>query len=744
MLGLNFLRCLGRALVNKGVKGLIQEVPFGNLIYEVAADVLRQMRGEGESGNLRSEIEAVAAQDPTQAKAVAIAITQEVAADQPPEVRSALEGYLAQVSASVRRSLMRPEDPSGKSVPASMSLDRVEELLPILPMHVSKFRKGDRPECLRGEWELVDLLGVGGFGEVWKARHVDFDGTVAAVKFCLDATAQNNLLQHEAAVLNAVMKHGRHPGIVPLLDASLRSNPAWLRYEFIEGGELTSLFTELKRLSATERVIWAVRIMTSISKTVGHFHRLTPPIVHRDLKPSNILMERTSGEQHRCRIADFGIGNVAAQRSLEQMTVGTPSLSMALTMRGAHTPLYASPQQKRGRSPDVRDDVYALGVIFHQMLVADPTAERPGGRWKQRLAAQGVSMALLDVVEICFDDEADERPKDAGEVATMIEKANESKSTPTPPKPDFSDVQSDFVDYERSVVAGTHTAWLEDHAPIRLTRWREAADQGFGVAQFFVGKSYHAGKGIGENYGEALKWYRKAADQGVAIAQNNLGTMYKNGEGVTRDMTQAVAWFRQGADGGNMHAQYNLAQAYENGDGVRQDKAACAKWYRKSGEQGYLYAQRSLAWMLENGDGIPQDDPQAIVWFRKSAAQNDAYSQYNLGWMIQNARGTTRNDVEALGWYQKAADQNYADGLFAAGWMIQQGLGCKQDDVKAVELYRKAADQGHAGAQCNIGWSYEMGRGVKVDMKESLRWYRMSAAQGFKESIAALARLEKK
>src|SRR6185369_4360849 len=100
----------------------------------------------------------------------------------------------------------RPSDPTGTTVPHALSIRSGEDLLPLLPTKMPRFKAGDRP--LAGvQWELEELLGIGGFGEVWRARHPQSPSLASALKFCLDKRA-TRLLRHEAKTLNRVRAHG--------------------------------------------------------------------------------------------------------------------------------------------------------------------------------------------------------------------------------------------------------------------------------------------------------------------------------------------------------------------------------------------------------------------------------------------------------------------------------------------------------------------------------------------------------
>jgi formylglycine-generating enzyme required for sulfatase activity/tetratricopeptide (TPR) repeat protein len=138
------------------------------------------------------------------------------------------------------------------------------------------------------------------------------------------------------------------------------------------------------------------------------------------------------------RIADFGISGLAAGQAIGEATRGTTSRGVALATaaRGAYTPHYASPQQVLGDDPDPRDDVFALGVIWYQMLTGDLGKGRPGGRsWRRQLAERGMSAEVLDLLESAVDDEPGERPADAARLVEGLAMLLKPKSPPAAETP---------------------------------------------------------------------------------------------------------------------------------------------------------------------------------------------------------------------------------------------------------------------------------------------------------------------
>ena len=113
-------------------------------------------------------------------------------------------------------------------------------------------------------------------------------------------------------------------------------------------------------------------------------------------------------------------------------------------------------------------------------------------------------------------------------------------------------------------------------------------------AQYDLGLCYEYGRGVTQDYYEAVKWFRKAAEQGDAYAQRNLGGCYYDGQGVTQDYYEAVKWYRKAAEQGNANAMSWMGYFFENGEGVTKNLHEAIRWYKLGTEKGEDFSKKAL------------------------------------------------------------------------------------------------------------------------------------------------------
>ncbi|MBM3651129.1 MAG: hypothetical protein FJX11_25425, partial [Alphaproteobacteria bacterium] len=400
--------------VGNFASGLVGVPIAGNILV----DAWDYWQKETDDRQRKAELEKYARARMDEAVAEALAVVQQEAPQQPADKRAAIVQYLSQVPASIRRSLRRPADHTGTTVPPGLALRSAHDLLPFLPPKLPRFKAGDQP-LSNSDLELVELLGQGGFGEVWKARHLDRPKLPpVALKFCLDADAARSL-ERERDLLDHVASAGKHNGIVQLLYTHLRASPPCLEYEYVEGGDLAGVLAELHANGMPSAELVA-KVILNLAKIVAFAHGQSPAIIHRDLKPANILVRRRDGKL-AFKITDFGIGGLSAKEALHKLNTGQtkPSERQLDTILGAYTPLYASPEQMRGELPEPRDDVHALGIIWFQLQTGLLALMSLPSDWRDDLLAANMPGALLELLASCIGRQA-RRPTDAGDLAKRL------------------------------------------------------------------------------------------------------------------------------------------------------------------------------------------------------------------------------------------------------------------------------------------------------------------------------------
>jgi len=202
-----------------------------------------------------------------------------------------------------------------------------------------------------GDYELLEEIGRGGQGVVYRARQKSLNRTVALKVIGLGQWAtQAHLKRFRREAESAANLD--HPCIVPIYEVSEREGSCYFSMKFIDGGQLDEV---TKRTPISTRN--AAELIAKLARTVHYAHE--HGILHRDIKPGNILVD-TKGEPH---LTDFGLARLLETKS-----------TVTHTMDVLGTPSYMAPEQASGRNEQLTSatDVYGLGAVFYQLLTGHP------------------------------------------------------------------------------------------------------------------------------------------------------------------------------------------------------------------------------------------------------------------------------------------------------------------------------------------------------------------------------------
>lgn len=267
-------------------------------------------------------------------------------------------------------------------------------------------------------FELLDKLGEGGMGVVYRARYVGND-RIVAVKLVPDEIAKNPTLVARFERELEVLKQLRHPHIVHCFGGVCESKQRFYAMELVDGGTLHNLLREVGKLPWETVVDYGLQMCSALQ--CAHEQN----VVHRDVKPGNFLITKTG----KLKLSDFGLAIVIASQRIT---------SAGKTLGTFH---YMAPEQIRGKPPVTnRTDLYALGCVFFEMLTgqppfdADTAAEVLHKHLKEeplRVSSLEPSCPLeLDVlVADLLHKDPEARPATAAHVAERLRQINAAPST---------------------------------------------------------------------------------------------------------------------------------------------------------------------------------------------------------------------------------------------------------------------------------------------------------------------------
>jgi serine/threonine-protein kinase len=232
---------------------------------------------------------------------------------------------------------------------------------------------------------IVHSLGRGGMGEVYRAEDLVLRQTVA-LKFLPPAATANASMRNRFRNDVRTARQVSHPNLCRVYDIGEAEGLTYLSMEYVDGEDLASLLRRIGKLPRDK----ALEIAWQLCSGLAAVH--AKGVIHRDLKPANIILD----SQGHVRITDFGIAGVAEH--IRDVRSGTPA--------------YMSPEQVAGKEVTARSDLYALGIVLHELLTGKRPPLEPG--------SAEMDPTIERVIQRCLDPDPWMRPASALSVAAAL------------------------------------------------------------------------------------------------------------------------------------------------------------------------------------------------------------------------------------------------------------------------------------------------------------------------------------
>ncbi len=274
---------------------------------------------------------------------------------------------------------------------------------------------------LRDRYEIIEMVGQGGMGAVYKATDLRLTGRICAIKEVLPelltGPGPESLLEQtveqfyqEASVLACL----DHPNLPKVSDYFSEGHREYLVMDFVAGRDLLEIIHEArrqdKRLSESQVLTWAAQLLNALE----YLHTQQPPVLHRDIKPSNIKVT----PHGQIKLVDFGLVKVLQPDDSRTVTI----------VQGRGTAAYTPLEQYGGDTghTDVRSDIYSLGATLYHLLAGNPPVEakerflNPGTLVPLRQINPAISARTERAIFQALAMHPDERPANVQELRLLL------------------------------------------------------------------------------------------------------------------------------------------------------------------------------------------------------------------------------------------------------------------------------------------------------------------------------------
>ena len=273
--------------------------------------------------------------------------------------------------------------------------DRLRAWLPPEPEEIA---------ALFPQFEILEIIGRGGMGAVYRARQPSLDRDVA-IKLLPPEAAADPAFAARFANEARILAQLQHPHIVAVHETGrTTAGHLFIVMEFVSGCDLAQLLAQGPLPTAR-----ALGIARAVCEALEFAHQ--HGVVHRDIKPANVLI----AEDGAVKVADFGVARVRAE---------TDETRLTFTGLALGTPDYMAPEQRQGGEVDGRADLFSLGVMLYEML----TGELPRGAWQPPSHKSPTNAHLDAVVEKAMQADPARRPRNATELRASLATNASSRS----------------------------------------------------------------------------------------------------------------------------------------------------------------------------------------------------------------------------------------------------------------------------------------------------------------------------